>query len=244
MERQDLQETIDLYLSGQLPEAERLAFETAMSTNTQLQQQVEEQAHLRGIIRSYGAHQLKKRLQKIEKESVPTTRNPYWWLYLIIGLLLAGLAYWLIQSEEETQSPQQLYAAYYQPFQPLGLNTRDQEEESWGSRFLQVYQQKDYTTALQLFDQQPGTLSDNPQYTLMAAIANLETEQKAAAKQLFQQVTAATDPYFSDEAYWYLGLLALQEGNAEQAKSYLQKVADDNQSEFQKKAKELLKQLP
>lgn len=244
MDKQDLQEKIDLYLSDQMSEADRLAFEAAMSTDQQLQQQVEDQAHLRGIVRSYGAEQLKKRLQKIEQQSTGTTKNPYWWLYLIIGLILAGLAYWVVQSEEEAATPQQLYAQYYQPFQPLGLNTRNQSAEGWQSEFISAYQTKDYKASLAMFANRPDSLSSEKQYELMAAIAYLETDQKGAAVSLFAAVASSEDHYFSDEGNWYLGLLQLESGNVSQAKTYLEKVAEDDQSEYQQQAKDLLERLP
>jgi hypothetical protein len=244
MERQDLQEKMDLYISGQMPEADRLAFEAAMSTDPLLKQQLQEQSHLRGIVRSHGAHQLKKRLQKIEQGHTGKTKNPYWWLYLIIGLILAGLAYWVIQSEDESPDIKQLYAQYYQPFQPLGLNTRNQTAESWQDQYLQAYQQKDYAQVLAIFESRPDSLASQKQLDLMAGIANMESDNSEEATQIFQSVAASGDTYFTDEANWYLGLLSLEEDDVEEAKSYLQKVAQDDQSEYQQQAKELLERLP
>ncbi|MEZ4982879.1 MAG: hypothetical protein R2769_15080 [Saprospiraceae bacterium] len=83
--------------------------------------------------------QLKKRLQKIEAETMhkKISRNPFWWLYLIIGLIMAGLAWWVLQNDSSTpESPDAIYAAYYEPFTPIGLSTRDNTSETASAEIL------------------------------------------------------------------------------------------------------------
>jgi tetratricopeptide (TPR) repeat protein len=247
MESQDNHDLIDNFLTGRLTPAEKEAFEASLKTNEMLRQETETQARLKGIVVSYGAAQLKKRLQKIEAETIhkkDAPKNPYWWLYLIIGLIMAGLAWWVLQSDSSSaESPDAIYAAYYEPFTPVGLSTRDNTTESPSTTILNAYLQKDYSAVITQIQQQPEVLEENIQFQLIHAIALLETNQSKEAIRELENIALKKDPYFTDEAHWYQALALLKSGNKTTAIPLFTSVAENETSEYQQQAKTLLDQL-
>ncbi|MEZ4949859.1 MAG: hypothetical protein R2879_00625 [Saprospiraceae bacterium] len=247
MEGQDNHDLIDNFLTGRLTPAEKEAFEASLKTNEMLRQETETQARLKGIVVSYGAAQLKKRLQKIEAETMhkkEKSKNPFWWLYLIIGLIMAGLAWWVLQNDSASaESPDAIYAAYYKPFTPIGLSTRDNTSETASAEILNAYLQKDYPAVIEGINEHSSILEENIQFQLIHAIALLETKATDKGIQELEAVAQKKDPYFTDDAQWYQALALLKSGKKTEALPLLTSVTDNAESEYQQQAKKLLDRL-
>ena len=71
----------------------------------------------------------------------------------------------------------------------------------------------------------------------------METDQPDMAEKSLQWIRNANDPFYSDQATWYLALLDLKKGNREAANTELQKLAGDEHADHHIQAVELLNKL-
>lgn len=239
-------EKIDKYLSGDMSTSERAAFEQQMNQDDALREEVALHHDIKAGIGEYEDAKLKMKLQEKEiilrqKEkngSQQKSRRIFLWTALAAGLSLTVVAFiWLFFID----SPQTLFAEYYQPYPNVVLPIdRSQPSSRIEKNPYQLYELGQYTEAIPLFEKQLEQEAD-PVVRFYLGLSYLETQQVSEAiKQL--KTAAEANHNLSTAAHWYLGLGYLQAGEKEEAATIFSQLAT-SENDFQEKAQEILEEF-
>ncbi|MEL6851460.1 MAG: hypothetical protein AAFP92_23265, partial [Bacteroidota bacterium] len=207
--------------SCEMVEGEREAFEQALAEKPLLRQQLGEVRVLQAGVEQAVLHQLMDQFhQSLPQEA---EARPLWnwrWAAAAAVTLLALFGAWWWSQDNSPQ--QQLYAAYYEA--DPGLITPMSQSENYAFfRGMVDYKRGAYQAALDRWlslrdDTRP---QDTLNYFLGSAL--LAEGKEVEAIPYFQAVVADTALAFKEEAYWYLGLAFLKNGQAQVAREFLEK---------------------
>ena len=243
------QSKIDKYMRNQMDEQERSAFEEALKDNPQLAKELAIQQDLVTGVRTLGNRGMKEQLQQMHEEvmeikaknKVHKTRRLFWRGAAAAAVLLIGiLAYqtWL----NPTNSPEQLYASYYQAYD-LNLQDRGDQPPAGLLEATALYEQKAYAEALPLLESLVANDSGNTQLHLSIGICKMELDRHDEAIDDIQKVLTLGDPLLEDQANWYLALIHVKQNQPTLARTFLQKLAEDSAADHHAEARQLLEQL-
>jgi tetratricopeptide (TPR) repeat protein len=242
------QHTIDEYLLNRLDGEELKAFEQLLAQDESLMKEVIERRQLLSAMEIVGDLQMKERVKRIHLAEIgrsdkpPANTNKRKWAFALVLLLIASLAIWWVM-RPKAQTPPQLYAQYYQPYD-LNFGTRNTDASQALAEAGGLYKSGKYAEALPLFEQ---ALTANPadsKARLALGICQLELGQYDQALAQFNALMDANDPLFGEQAIWYAAMVRLQQGNVAETKALLEKlVAESPESALSGDAKHLLNEL-
>ena len=238
-------EDIDEYLNGEMDEATQSAFELQLQEDAALQQELSLQKTLRAGIKDKGNQLLKEKLKAIHKEEIGGKTNstvvPLYKRFPILAAaasiaLLIAIYFFFFRS---SPTGDQLFAANYEPYQ-IGLVQRGDQQEAL-TQADQLYRAGSFDQAVPVLESILDADPNLPKVRMALAISYLETNQDTLAQEQLNQVY--DNPLYADKAQWYLSLIYLKNGQEEQAKSELEKLVQDENSNYQPRAKQLLQHL-
>ncbi|MBK8562955.1 MAG: tetratricopeptide repeat protein [Saprospiraceae bacterium] len=241
------QHTIDEYLLNRLDGEELKAFEQLLAQDESLMNEVIERRQLLSAMEMVGDLQMKERVKRIHLteigriEKPPVTTNPRKWIFAFVLLLIASLAIWWVM-RPKAQTPPQLYAQYYQPYD-LNFGTRNMDANQALAEAGGLYKSGKYAEALALFEQ---ALTANPadsKARLALGICQLELGQYDQALAQFNALMDANDPLFGEQAIWYAAMTKLQQEDIVGCKALLEGILSNQEGQYQEKAKELSNKL-
>lgn len=223
-------ETIEQYLRDEMSDSARAAFEQRMEQDEQFRETVAyysnviegiETASLKSTLESYHAEMEQTRNGETSKEPADSTKRYPFVKYLVAAslLLVVGITVWMIAFQQNSQ--QQLFAAYFEPDPGLitPMSSTDQYEFYAG---MIDYKQENYRQAIAkwepLLDERPR--SDTLNYFL--GVAQLATGDEDEALPYLEMTLKTPESAFGNEAYFYMGLAYLKNGNREAAVQALQ----------------------
>lgn len=240
-------ERIDRYLRGELPEADKNAFEAELSQSADLaaelalQKDMEQflrkqdrRAALKGQLENMGSEFFQNTTPKETGRIVPLRRNQTmrWVIGLAATIALVLVARFLLFQPD-------LYEQYGQ-HPPLAMIEKSNAAQDNLAAMESAFNQKDYTKALPLLQTYVQEKPEDIQAQLYLGICLLETGEYTAARELFTSISKG-ESSFVDYGQWYLALSYLKEGNKTECRKVLQQVPAE--SEFAQKAQDLLKRL-
>ena len=247
MNQQEIKK-IDRYLSGDMTEREREAFDEQLLQDETLKLSLEMQKDIYQGIDFHFQADLKNKLQQ-EEESASgfSTRKlgKQRWLSqaMIVAVslaLLLGVGYWFVASQV---SPEELYEAHYQPY-PNILNPVERSaalpQDELGQAMM-AYEQGNYEAAMETFQQQFDALE--PSHKFYLALCLLEVGESKRAAATLQEVTHSQDDTFYLPALWYESLAYLQDQQTQKAQQILEKLLEQENSTYHKRARKILDQL-
>ena len=245
-----LYERIKQYQSGQLPEADRLAFEQQLATDPAFADEVAAWAAVHAGIQEKGDAELNRQLTDLGRQLLRQTSHttdsplrrrhfPRWAYAAAAAILLLLLAWPLYQrlSRPQAADPGALYAAYFHPLQAPAL--RDAAAPPWQT----AYQKQQYPAAIAALQ----TLLADTAYArraeaqLFLGISYLAAGQAPEALAAFDQVSNESISF--DEAQWFSALAYLKQNDPEAAKRLLQSIANQAGHSRRTEAGQLLQQL-
>lgn len=238
-------ERVGDYIMGLLSKEERMAFEQQLIVNPVLQAEVNLQKEVILLVEEAEDMRLKEMLKEVDLEAEDkaedSTGGRKWWLVAILVLILLGIA-WLVWKGQE-ESPERLYAAYFEPYQNVLVPTvRDAGVPLDVLEAFQAYEDGNYETALLAFNQLPVEVQ-KPDYELYEALSLMQTNRVGEAIRLLQVLKNNSDSQFREHAQWYLALAYLKQGNTPKARQFLEGLVENKSAIFEKKARELLSKL-
>lgn len=242
-------EDIEDYLNDEMDESSRKAFEAQLSSDQALQQELALQQTLRAGIRDKGNQLLKQKLKGFHQEEInntsdsdsakviPLSRRPIVRIMAAaVTLLLVALAYYLFQAPVDDAD---LFASNYEPY-AISLVQRGTGQDQLTTAD-ELYRNGQYQKALDLLETLAPEISATPKVSMALAICYIETDQLEKAK---SQLNGLYDnPLYQDKVQWYLALIALKNKQTETAKAELEKLSQDQNSNYQNRAKSLLQKL-
>lgn len=245
---ESLYQRIESYLADELSEAERRSFESEMTQDASLRQEVQLHRELGEAVLEKEVMQFSDLLGEItqkmrtgireEKVGVRPLFSPWrvWLVAATLVLILGGV--WLfLPKGNDTQA---LYNTYYQPYSFPGA-----ERGSTFSEFGAALTAGEYKKALSLL--QTPALADSlgeAEVKFRMAICYLELEQAEKAIEALSTVAADAENISSEPASWYLALAYLKAEQLEKAKQQLSHIIRTTDSIYKEQAEALLEALP
>jgi tetratricopeptide (TPR) repeat protein len=260
-------EQIRRYLSEQLSESERQAFEQQLAQKPEIQAEVEHYRQLKSGLKSLHAQEMRQKLQQweAERKTLPApvplllpeqNRNRRWLRYASYAavasflLLLLPLGYYVLLPQAETHSYESLLAQELQelPF-PNMLRGSVSSEDSltlWYKMGAGYYAGQNYVAAIEAWEKcleqgNPPAETSADELLFFIGLSRLQLDQPEAAIHQLQKVGAET--HFFPSAEWYLALAGMQAHDTTLVQHQLQHLAETSEHPYQEKALRLLELL-
>ena len=238
--------TITAYLDGELPEADRAAFEAQLAADTALAEAVAQQRALRGLLGTYRQEQPQRaEIQQIYEEVKANSQGkvrrfpvrPA--LLLAVAAAVALLVMFWPASTPDTISPDALFTEVFQPAaarerMAIGADSARHALEQGHTS----YGEADYEGAIRSYQTALADSSTRSQAAFFTAQAYLALRKYPEAAAALGQVTNRPQ-----EVRWYNGLAALGQGDTAAVRRFLEPLAAEPTYDFHQEAKALLKRL-
>ncbi len=237
---QELFETIDRYLRGEMTEEERVLFEDRIQADEALKSNVEEQ---RKLIWAVEESAIRERLNSIHRrffgDGKQANRRGFFsfpaktfFRAAIIILFLAIGSYFLFFHKSFNE---RLYATYFKP--DPGLPTVMGTSENFAFYDAMVdYKRGEYDKAIQKWEKQQIQKPANDTLNYFLGLAFLANDNPEKAIPYLEAAVKTRKFIFIDDANYYLGMAFLKMGNMEKSRAYFSLSGS-------KKAKELINKI-
>lgn len=238
----------DEFLDGLMSQEDVSSFEERLNNEPDFKSLFEKHKALRNAIIWTGAQDLKAQIKEVEQAHFkmkvlksPKKKSNYRLLAIAASLLILVGAFFFIKQSGSGSSPQDLYAAYYEPFNPnTGVRGNDVEQSI--QDFDKAYKAKNYTKALGLVDV-IQTQKETLDWNLYKAICLMETGARDEAEKVLLLLNEEGAALLSHEAKWYLSMLYLKQGATDKASVYLKQLASDTNGDHSNEARNILEQI-
>jgi len=228
------------FFENALSEEERQAFDALMTSDENFRKEVALRQELQEVITLDDRETLKQELQALEQ---PKTSKKPWLLPVAasVVILLGVSSFWFFGNQ--AQSTEDLFNSHFEPYrnvvQPI---ERGDSSASPRVNAFKAYEQGNYTEALNGFNELIKTDND-PTIKFYKANTLLKTGNTEKAIVLLESNMKQTDS-LAEKHHWYLALAYIKNGNLEAAKTQLNLLLNNPDSEYKKiESKQLLKHL-
>ena len=233
---------IEEYLNHQLSQAEREMFDEKLKSDKAFAREVEEHALLISSFDEMQAQELLLRFSDIEQELEGGKEKQIGFpIYLKWAAAVAVLAVLsLVVYLNANNSNKELFLAYYTTYPNVESPVSRSEAE--GNAVWQLYENGDYKTAYQQFEQALVVNEADLASRFYFGICALELNRLKVAEEAFVIVAADKKGTYAEQAEWYLALSYLKDGKRKKSKRSLEKIIATNSS-YADKATTLLGEL-
>ena len=240
-------ERIDKYLLGRLSPEESKELERELLKNKPLENTLYTQAQIQKAILLDQREEMKVELKEIHKNVIqnrkdvgPKKSRRNILVTLICGVIAALLLWYFIGNKNQTTPD--LFASNYEAFE-TGSNVRGENIDENLELAFSLYKEKNYEKAVTKFNNYLLTGAINNEVKLALAISYFETQKIEKAQITLQEIIDNKDPFYTDHARWYQGLIYLSENEMAKAKISLQILADDVKADHHTSAKSILRSI-
>lgn len=252
-----MEQIIQDYLDGKLSEQDRIAFEANMKEDAELAQEVADLQLLENGLSSLGATQFAAEVGGWEQEYRASQqeggiifgedkpgrgiifRQTQWLTAAVVSLLvLSAAAWWMLAGGQDTQ---EVYAAYYTPYEDMILVRGDtlQGVESMLRMGMEAYNAGEYAAAIGQLEAYRQAVPDDFRPFLYIGIAQAEQGETGQADANFKK--AMEDPNYRQQAQWYQALTYLKTDQQAAAIQSFESIAGQNPVHYrQQEAKKIL----
>lgn len=243
---------IDRYLDGELNDSEKQWFENEILTDSDLAKDLELHREVNDAIRETDVLKFRHKLDKIHATIEPeyqqsltqkVIRSKYSRIAAASIVILFAVGMLMGNMPGQPVNTDKLFQQYYEVPEISGLARSDLAIDKLYLEAIACYADKQFTEAVNLFEQVVQIDKNNMKAHLAAGISNIETNQPIKAEKSFETVIEHKDNLYVDQANWYLGLCYLKMNNLENAGKQFDIVASDDRSNKQDVAKKILKKL-
>ena len=163
----DIDQWIDDYIFGRLDKDSSQQFLERLQSDQDLATQVKLRKEMKEGIEAFGRKDLKETLKDIHQEvtEIPKVQSKnnkivYYAIFvtLIVALLAALVWGWMFGSSIKKENPEQLYLAYFEPYQLSDLQRSESNQGVF--QLQQLYKNQKYIEVLPLFHQHLDTLTN------------------------------------------------------------------------------------
>ena len=224
-------EHIEAYINGQLNDEDLVVFEDRLKNEDGFSSKID---NIKTVINGLETQALKEQLDEFHNElsnkqnqnitHQPKVRILNWKKIAVAAVLIIGLgSFWLFSGS----SNERLYAEYFTP--DPGLPTTMSSNDNYEFYEAMVdYKQGDYKTAISKWKVLQKAKPNNDTLNYFIGVAHLANKNGDAAIYLLENAANNSSFPLINDAYYYLGLAYLKEGNVDKAKENLQKSTLEN----------------
>jgi len=220
---------IDDYLSGTLSENELNEFNTTISSNMKLANDLQFQQEVFEAIRDERKREIMNTLNQIHRKNTKrSSLTIYSWKLqavaaaIVVLIVTGGLLGSFLTNN--TTSNQTLYTEYFNPETSL-LSVRSYEDiDSNLKEGMFYFEQGEFEKAISIFQIEPNDLLGK----LYTGFSYMKLEKYAEAESHFKDIIEDKDNLLVDQAEWNLGLCYLINGQSMEAKKVFKKISIGN----------------
>jgi len=245
---EDLHTTIERYVNGELSGQELAELEKRLESDSDLAAEVQLFKQAKDSLSDQFVHEeaennLKATLQEVSPSYFQEKKKQARIIPLLrrYGLPAAGIAaaVALILIFQPFQAS--LYDQYKQ-LPTASFIEQSEPEQADLAAAQQAFNQKDYSTALDIFQQYLAQKAnqDDVEIRFYAGLCHLELDQLSEARTIFESLQSGNSVY-KNEGSWYLAMTYLKEKNWEKCREYLRQIPEG--TERWEEARVLLKKL-
>ena len=239
---------IEKYLSKKLEGAELENFEAQLQRDPELKAELDLHRQLSETLKGEKVHELRNVLNEVnENWETPATTvdtakvvNFNFRRVLSIAAAVALLFIGFNWFFNNNFSSQEIYASNFEPYvMVFDQRSANPSEVSPLDEAIALYHNKDFGTSADAFEKLLAEDQENMIYIFYVANARLANQETDKAIGLFKKIIKANDLNFVEQSRWYLALAYLQKDDTENAKSWLEKIQEE-QFKY-KEAKDILR---
>ena len=240
--------SIEQFLSGEMSPAERAGFERQVSSNPELEGELNLSRSIDAALTREDIIDFRKKLlityrenKRVQRE-VPVVHlyaKKFWYAAASL-VLLAALGSTLYFSVPRGNSSDSLFKEYY------SANNLVDVTRAGDANIVEAvikFQEKDYKMAARLFNNILNKDNNNIACWFYYGISSIETENYAKAETAFNHIVSDNQNLYVEHAQWYLGLCFLKDNQISKAKAQFEKIAADPDNYHHLNAANLLKKL-
>lgn len=244
-------EDIDNYINDELDEASLALFDEEYVNNPQLAADLEFHREVDRAIAEQDVMDLRARLKEIAQEqnsqesdklgiSIPNRSKLIWYSAASVIVLMLVFAS-LVSNRRE--SPQNLYATYYQPYKGGESVSRSSSKSvNELSYALREMDQGNYSTALKWLESASPTDEDGYSINFYSGVIYQETGEYNSAINSFSKVVHHGDNLLVEQSEWYIGLCYLRLDEREKALAQFKSIIR-KEGYYKDQSKKIIKQL-
>lgn len=248
----DLFELIDEKLSGELTGEELEAFDSDLMDDPDLMAEFELHAEIDEAIQESEVIELRKKLDLVH-DLTQNKKQPGLLRTIlrhklsriaaasfVVLLIITSLSLYLLRPDGN-MSNDSLFKIYYQPDAALLIRGTDSQNAALIQAF-QLYENKSYTSALEMFGQVLDNDGNNIPVQFYSGISNIELGQYRNALHPFNFIIEHQQNLYVERAEWYTALCYLKLNENERAVDLFRKISHSNSSK-KDQAHEILKDI-
>jgi tetratricopeptide (TPR) repeat protein len=241
-------EFIERYLDGEMTGKELVWFEKEFDSNEWLQKELRLRKKVNQAILDEDSMRFNDELEDAYAAYVHNNESSSGGKRKIVigGTVLASLvaALILILSLTGKQyTNEQLFERYYKTYESnLTFRSGDNELNHDLDLAMQLYENKDYTRALELFETILQNDPDRVGLNFYSGISQMEIKEYYQAGKSFQKVLDDRYNMYMEQAEWYLSLCYLITNRDDKAVKLLEKIRNDK-GYYHQEARKLLRKL-
>ncbi|MEI7422512.1 MAG: hypothetical protein WCK18_10475 [Prolixibacteraceae bacterium] len=244
-------EEIDSYIYEDMDEYASALFEEELLENSGLAHDLTFQKDIDRAIAETDVMALRAKLQEIASEeqekntellgvASPKRKNLYWYAAASVVVAMVAVSSLL---NITPKSDQQLYASFYEPYQP-GSNVSRSGTASTGQmdKAVREIDKGHYSLALNMLEKASKVGNDGFSISFYSGVALQELGQYKNAIQSFSEVIRHGDNLLVEQSEWYIGLCYLRIEERDKALKQFRSIVARN-GFYKDKSSKLLKQL-
>ena len=248
----DLFELIDEKLSGELMGEELEAFDKNLKDDPDLMSEFELHEEIDEAIQESEVIELRKKLDLVH-DLTQNKKQPGLLRTIlrhklsriaaasfVVLLIITSISLYLLRPDGN-MSNDSLFKIYYQPDAALLIRGTDSQNATLIQAF-QLYENKEYESALELFAQVTKNDQDNIPVKFYSGISYIELGQYRTALEPFNYIMQHQQNLYIERAEWFAGLCYLVLNENDNAVELFKKISLSNSS-YKDKAHELLKDV-
>lgn len=242
-------ETIEKYIDGELGGKELLDFENLLSTDPDMKREYNLSMEINNSILEEDIMALRETMEYMYKEEskvkrIPSvfTKRKFYYAAASAALLIAagGLVQRLVNPELDSNA---VFNKYYAPYDvTVTYRSGNTEVDRILINALEHYEERDYETALALFEEVLETRQNDMAVNLYSGISYMEEEKYQKATNSFNHIITNKDNLFIEQAKWYLSMCYVKTENQEKAELVLNEIIEED-SYYKDQAKKVLRDL-
>ena len=235
-------ERIQLYLSGNMPKADQLAFEQEIDNKPSLRDAVQEAALAKWTVHAYANQEEMKALNELYDDNARQAKVvdllSYRWMAVAAAVALLLVAYFLFKPAP-VKNMEQIIAAYYEVPASPDIMAIDTEEAL--RKADKAFNDEDWQAAIDAYGQIHEDSISSFQLSRIALFKGISHLELGNWEDAENSLNAAEQ--HPEQSQWYLALLSLKRGDQEKAKERLEAIRSNTDHYYAGKAASLLEEL-